>query len=128
MWYSSGMSEPTVTLKVKPATEATLLLRGLALAGLTGSDLHTRLSEIDRTAGIFTVLPSSLSQEDLDAFGPLMQWLEEPVPFALTHDELWRLHGAVDTLYRQHRPTCRVTKRVWDALSHVVGDLDGPPE
>lgn len=138
MWYAGKHEDhqshvgDTVVIPLKPHTEIPLVLASLDMAETP--EMHAGWKPYDdmfeafcRESGGLDI-HAALSQDDIDAFAPLMNWLEEPVELRLTRDELWKLHGAFDHFYWHHRPNCQVTEGVWNVLSQAVGSLDRPPE
>jgi len=117
----------SITIPVKPSTEIPLVLQALQLGGEGGSELYRRLSALKGEDGIFVVHPS-ITKKDLDAFGPLMSWLEDPIDILFTREEVWRLHGFFGYFYWARRPNCTVTRDFWGTLTHAVGSFDGPAQ
>jgi hypothetical protein len=124
--------DTTVVVPLKPNTELPLVLQSIDLSGLRDEGrawmVYDMLFEtFCREAEKLDVHPR-ISSQDLEAFAPLMNAVEEPIEFRMTPQDLWKLHGAFDAYYWRYRPDCQVSEGVWNILSHAVGNLEGPPE
>lgn len=121
----------TVVVPIKPNTELPLVLQSIDLSGLyhegKGWLLYDTLYEAFCKENDNLNVHDAIEDQFLADIAPFMHWVEEPINFHMSPQDLWRLHGAFDHFFWNHRPDCHVSEGVWHILSNAVGDLEGPP-
>lgn len=134
MWYHEEHDESYtpgdgVVIPLKPHTELPVVLSSLDMSGFsTGWVVFDNLLRVFQSASDGLEIHENITKADLDAFEPLMHWVEPPTYFRMSPQTLWRVHGAVNDYFFRHRPDCDVTEGVLTLLSAAVGSLSGPAE